>query len=272
MHGLLRLVACLALTACADRTPPEDDSDSDGSTAPPVGTTAAPDDPTGDDSASGDTASGDSTAGDTGGGVPGVHAGACKPVEGNTCPMGHTCCSDDPATIQGLLPNYFDPGTIDDEIGTPLFSADNNDFSDWGFCIETGGFPSPLSNGCPVPCDPRWTLEQRVDICGGSQCCPFTAVDPGKDCILDPDTGRWRTVNGGDILLKRTEWGDAHATNQDPQLESCKLLAGGDQNALTDCVRQLGVADRRGYCFSGECPCVEDLCDQKNPDWVPRCP
>lgn len=271
MHGLLRLVACLALTACIDRTTPEDDSDSGSSTAP--GTTVAPDDPTTaqpttGDSATGDTAdTADSTTAD---GVPGVHAGACKPVLGNTCPMGHTCCSDDPAAL-GALPNYFNPDVVDDPFGPPLFSDVNNDRSYWGFCIETGGFPSPLSNGCPVPCDPHWILEDRVLICGGSQCCPFTAVDPSKDCILDPQTSRWRTVNGSDVLLKRSEWGDAHATNQDPQLESCTQLAAGDENAMIDCVGKLGVADRRGYCFSGECPCVEDVCDQKNPDYVPRC-
>ncbi|MFY0538139.1 hypothetical protein [Nannocystis pusilla] len=272
MHGLLRLVACLALTACADPKTPEDDSDSGSSTAPTAGTTVTPDDPTTAGPTTADSTTGTPTTGDstTGDGVPGVHAGACKPVDGNTCPTGHTCCSDDPAAL-GALPNYFNPDVVDDQFGPPLFSAENNDLSHWGYCIETGGFPSPLSNGCPVPCDPHWNLEERVLICGGSQCCPFTAVDVNKDCILDPDTGRWRTVNGSDVLLKRSEWGDAHATNQDPQLESCKQLAAGDENAMIDCVRKLAVADRRGYCFSGECPCVEDVCAQKNPDYVPRC-
>ncbi|WAS93218.1 hypothetical protein [Nannocystis punicea] len=265
MHGLFRVVACLALTACVDRTSPEDDSDSGGSAAPPASTTAMP-----DDSATGGPTE-DSTAGSTGDDVPGAHDGACKPVEGNTCPTGHTCCSDDPATIQGLLPNYFKDGVIDDEVGTPLFSDDNNDLSYWGYCIETGGFPSPLSNGCPVPCNPTWTVERRLQICGGSQCCPFTAVDPAKDCIQDPQSGRWRTVRGADISAKLTGWGTAHATNQDPFADSCKLFAGADQNALLDCISQLGVADQRGYCFTGECPCVEDVCDQKNPDYVPRC-
>lgn len=268
MHGLLRLVPCLALTACIERAPASEDSDSGGSTTSPVSTTAATDDSASggtDDSASGGT---DDAATD---GVSGAHAGPCKPIEGNDCPTGHVCCSDDPATVQGLLPNYFNKGVVDDQIGTPLFSDANNDRSYWGYCIDTSEFVSPLGNGCPVPCNPTWTSEQNSTICGGSRCCPFTAVDPAKDCVVDPDSGRWRTVRGADFLNELTGWGNGHTTHQDPFLESCELLADGDEDARVDCIRQLGVADQRGYCFALDCPCVEDVCDQKNPDYVPRC-
>ncbi|MBZ5709676.1 hypothetical protein [Nannocystis pusilla] len=278
MHGLLRRVSCLlpccVLIGCTDRATPGDTDKDDTTTATTtttVGTLELPSTtaPTTTDPTT--TAAPTSTTGD---GVPGVHAGACKPIDGDAgCPAEHVCCSDDPATSQGRLPNYWQDGKVDDVFGNPLFSSINNELSHWGFCIDVGEFPSPFANGCPVPCNPTWTFEERIIVCGGDAgCCPFTAVDPAKDCIRDPDTGRWRTARGQDVIDKLTPWGAELATNQDPFANSCTKLANGDQAALLDCIRQLGVADQRGYCFTGECPCVEDVCDQKNPDYLPRCP
>lgn len=276
MHGLLRrfscLLPCCVLIACTDRATGDTDNDntSTSTTTSTVGTlevtsTTAP--------TTTDPTTGPTPTSTTGDGLPGVHAGACKPIDGDVgCPAEHVCCSDDPATSQGRLPNYWEDGKVDDVFGNPLFSSINNELSHWGFCIDVGEFPSPFANGCPIPCNPTWSEDQLAPICQGSQCCPFTAVDPAKDCILDPDTGRWRTARGQDVIDKLTGWGDELATNQDPFADSCTKLANGDQDALIDCIRQLGVADQRGYCFADPCPCVEDVCDQKNPDWVPRCP
>lgn len=203
-------------------------------------------------------------------------SGFCNPAARapGACPADYVCCSDDPATTKGRLPNYFN-GKNDDQYGVPIFSGNNNVLSYSGQCVGTGGFASPFTTGCAVPCNPTWTEAQRQLICGaGSVCCPFQALDPARDCVIDPDTNRWRAVRGTDIPALST-WGKQHTTNQDPQGQSCALFASGgggapDMMALADCYAQLSVADQRGFCYA-ECPCFEDLCDQKNPGWVPRC-
>ena len=201
-------------------------------------------------------------------------SGFCRPQaqDPGACPADYICCSDDPATTKGRLPDYIN-GTLDDLHGLPIFSADNNVLSYSGQCVLPD-FPTPLANGCPVPCNPTWSPAQQVEVCGaGLACCSFQAVDPEKDCVLDPETSRWRSVRGTDIP-ELSPWGPAHATNQDPEGMSCALFAGGggDPNpqVLADCYAQLTVADRRGFCYVS-CACEEDLCDMKNADWVPRC-
>ena len=90
--------------------------------------------------------------------------------------------------------------------------------------------------------------------------------------MIDPINNKWRSVRGTDIPTLSI-WGDLHTTNQDPYGTSCQTFAGGlmpDQDILADCYAQLTVADRRGFCYQS-CPCYEDLCDQKNPGWTPRC-
>ncbi len=204
-------------------------------------------------------------------------SGFCSPAASNpnACPTNYICCSDDPASTRGRLPNYFTPGTNDDVYGVPIFSANNNALSYSGQCVDVGEFVSPFMSGCPVPCNPTWGQEQKDVICGlGSTCCPFQQIDPVKDCVLDPKTNRWRSVVGTDIGTLST-WGAQHTTNQDPTGVSCNLFAspGGMQpnmEVLKDCYDQLTVADRRGFCYQ-DCPCYEDLCDQKNPDFTPRC-
>ncbi len=254
----MRIVAVVVvlLGACVDRTP-GDGSTGTGTSASSTGNAADPSNPMEDPTTDGlDTV-----------------AGVCKPVAAS-CPADYVCCSDDPATTLGRLPNYFN-GQIDGTYGVPIFSGANNALSYSGQCVDVGGFPSPFTTGCPVPCNPTWAPAQVAEFCGPeATCCPFRALDPIKDCVLDSNTNLWRAVRGSDIPMLTT-WGDKHTTNQDPQGTSCTLFASGgggpvDAAALADCYAQLNVADQRGFC-SATCPCYEDLCDQKNPGWVPRC-
>ena len=213
---------------------------------------------------------------------PGNPAGVCDPSADSVCPTDYKCCSDDPATIGGKTPNFFNQGVVDDEYGVPIFSGNNNPLSTWGRCVETGGFASPFANGCPVPCNPTWEPARLTEICGtSSTCCSFTQLDPAKDCVIDPDTQRWRAVTGKDIGKNFNgipeSWGDLHTTNQDPYGSNCMLFSspGGvlSQAAFDDCIDQLSVADQRGFCYApDQCPCTEDLCAQKNPDYVAKCP
>jgi len=195
----------------------------------------------------------------------------CAPVDGDVdCVEGQVCCSDDPAVLGGRMPNYAS-GVDNDVFGPPLFSADYNELSHSGVCMVPYQWPwVTLLDGCPLPCNPTWAEDRLNAFCGPDYaCCSFAVVDPAKDCVIDPDTQRWRAVTGADIPAL-TSWGDAHATNQDPDLAGCMQHASGDDGVLADCLRQLSVADQRGFCLEA-CPCVEDLCDAKNPGWTPRC-
>lgn len=203
----------------------------------------------------------------------------CNPASDPECPESETCCSDDPATTEGRLPNYFQNMKVDAKYGVPIFSGLNNPLSSSGMCVATGSFPSPFANGCPVPCNPTWDAGKRDAICGvGSLCCQMQELDPVKDCVLDPVENKWRAVTGNDIgpPPKLTTWGNAHTTNQDPLGKSCNLFASGgtggapDPTALADCYKQLTVANQRGFCYK-TCPCIEDVCDMKNATFAPRC-
>ncbi|MBA3549855.1 MAG: hypothetical protein H0T76_25530 [Nannocystis sp.] len=245
-------ISLVLMMACTDRATIDSDA-STGTTAP--GTTGEPTGPT--------TGELDNPA------------GFCQPQAQDpaACPADYICCSDDPATVQGRLPNYYNQ-QVNEQYGVPIFSAMNNVLSYSGQCVDVGEFPSPLASGCPVPCNPTWSASQQDIICGaGTACCSFQLVDPNKDCVLDPDTSRWRSVRGTDIPAL-TKWGATHTTNQDPEGKSCTLFATGgvdpDPMVLADCFKQLTVADQRGFCYAS-CPCQEDLCDMKNVGWVPRC-
>ncbi len=200
----------------------------------------------------------------------------CNPAEAlaagdSGCPNKEFCCSDDPATVGGKVPNYYKDGVNDAKYGTPLFSDLNNSLSTQGLCVELGGFDSPLVTGCPVPCNPAWDAGRISEICGTAQCCQTQELDATKDCIMGGD-GRWHAASGADILAGLTKWGPAHSTNQDPNAAGCTIFAGGSGNpAYTDCLGQLSTAGQRGFCYSLGCPCVEDVCDMKNADWKPRC-
>jgi hypothetical protein len=269
-----RLALALLLAACG---PDKADTDDDATDTPAVtdgsADTTEPPPPTSSEPTTAD----DSTTEED----PGNPAGVCDPSADSLCPTDYVCCSDDPATVGGKTPNFF-TNQNNDEYGAPIFSGNNNPLSTWGRCVAIGGFASPFASGCPVPCNPTWEPTRTQEICGVTAiCCPFTQLDPAKDCVIDPDTQRWRAVTGKDIGMSfngvQETWGDLHTTNQDPTGASCMLFASGgggfNQAAFEDCIDQLSVADQRGFCYSPDgCPCTEDLCDQKNPDYVPKCP
>lgn len=202
------------------------------------------------------------------------------PKDEADCPDDQKCCSDDPASTGGKIPNYFKPTTVDATYGTPLFSGNNNPLSTSGMCVKTGGFPSPFPSGCPIPCDPTWDVKVQTEICGDpamSKCCQMQELDPNKDCVLDNNV--WRAVTGADIGTEfsgvRETWGPLHSTNQDPDGLGCMAFAAGggtfSEAALNDCLDQLTVANRRGFCYAPtECPCIEDVCALKN-GAAPKC-
>ena len=198
----------------------------------------------------------------------------CSPAGDDGCPDDQKCCSDDPAATNGRYPNYFMMGADTPEYGPPIFSGNNNPLSTSGMCVKTGGFTSPFPNGCPVPCNPTWGADKLAEFCGTSKCCQMQELDATKDCIMEAD-GTWRAVTGHDIGTY-TNWGNVHATNQDPIGDNCKVFASGggtlNQDAFDDCIAQLTVANQRGFCYDPtKCPCIEDVCAMKNADYVPKC-
>ncbi len=254
------LLCTLLLVACGPGKADDGESES-SSTSDATDTTGDPSTPT------------TPTTGDV---VEENPAGLCNPNADTVCPTDYICCSDDPATTEGRVPNYFNPQVLDEKYGSPIFSGNNNPLSHWGQCVEVGGFASPFASGCPVPCNPTWDPGTLAEICGTAVCCPFTMLDPNKDCVIDPQSGMWRAVTGHDIPAL-TNWGGMHTTNQDPVGASCTIFASGggplNQAAFDDCIAQLTVADQRGFCYDpAMCPCYEDLCAMKNPGYVLRCP
>lgn len=197
----------------------------------------------------------------------------CAPNDAeDACPDGYTCCSDDPATVGGKLPAYRAGQASDPDFGVALFSDNNNPLGNQGLCTDISQIVNPLNNGCPVPCNPTWEPGQISEVCGGAVCCQTEELDPMKDCVLDPVTSRWRAVSGKDVP-GLTQWGNAHATNQDPNATGCQMFAGTADFAnatLADCVSQLSVANQRGFC-NAVCPCVEDRCELLNPGAAPKC-
>ncbi len=189
------------------------------------------------------------------------------------------CCSDDPASVGGGTPNY-EPG-LPVEAGAPYFAGANNDEGSWGLCVRTGDFSSGMGlempAGCPVACNPTWGIEEANQVCGvGMSCCQTQELQP-EDCIEDTD-GVWRPVVGADLLAGRTDWApQRHATHQDPGADACAELAGSREGeAFESCVRELGVADQRGFCLAAPadgCPLAApgyfDACEQINMGLIP---
>ncbi len=200
----------------------------------------------------------------------------CNPsANGGLCPESEVCCSDDPATIGGRVPNYYEPTRLDDIYDVPIFSGANNTLSSSGMCIDVAGLPAmPFVNRCPVPCNPTWSAAEHNRVCGEmSFCCQTQELDPVLDCVNVE--GKWRAVTGADIGVQSdgkviTNWGDLHTTNQDPFGENCTLFSSGNNDVKEDCFDQLSVANQRGFCKES-CPCVEDVCDMKNPGYIPKC-
>jgi hypothetical protein len=188
-----------------------------------------------------------------------------------------TCCSDDPAAVGGELPAYQGKD-IDGNI--PYFADVNNAVGTWGMCVRTGDIPAgsglQTPSNCPIPCNPTWDDTQRQEVCGaGRQCCQTVELQP-EDCIMDDD-GTWRPVRGTDIGLGTNWANEQHATHQDPGGVGCSTFADSPSDAWEDCVRQLGVADQRGFCMAltaGQvCPAAApgylDACEQINMGIIP---
>lgn len=213
-----------------------------------------------------------------GGGPPGPlgFPPPCRPLsdEGTN---GYRCCSDDPATLDGLLPAYEGKGI---EGSLPSFSGNNNALSAWGMCVDVsqlaglGGLTEAAAADCPIPCNPTWDQSSVDEVCGaGRTCCQTVELQP-EDCVVDQVTGLYRPVTGEDIPAL-TQWKPSdHATHQDPNGSRCLALANGDSQSETfaGCVRELSVADQRGFCMAlspGQaCPHTQpsyvDACEQLN--------
>jgi hypothetical protein len=167
------------------------------------------------------------------------------------------CCADDPAAVGGELPASGScVRTADISFGSGLVRAE----------VES----------CPIPCNPTWDAGSIAAVCGASRvCCQTQELQP-KDCILDGDA--WRPVAGADIPAHSDWTPDSHETHQDPSGTGCTTFAGGqDASAFEDCVRQLSVADQRGYCMALQpnefCPHTDasyiDACTQINMGLIP---
>ncbi|MEM6994462.1 MAG: hypothetical protein AAF721_28360 [Myxococcota bacterium] len=207
----------------------------------------------------------------------------CDPGQPKSCPETHFCCSDDPASEGGALPNYANkeiPGAR-----TPYFSGVNNALGTQGMCVDRESVPRGAgllevsALDCPIPCNPTWSDEDIDIVCGEARhCCQTAPLEP-EDCVLVD--GQWRAVSGLDIAVQNedgtvvTDWKfGSHRTHQDPGGEACLQLAGSDTTSdiYLDCVRQLTVADQRGFCIgldpgqtcATQQPGFADACAQLN--------
>jgi hypothetical protein len=206
---------------------------------------------------------------------------ACNPRSSGVSDSGHRCCSSDPATADGRLPAYV--GKDIDDASPPLYADAANAAGTWGMCVRTSEIPDETSlrsgaaEGCPIPCNPTWSADQVTEVCGsnGAVCCQAFELG-ARDCVQD--AGTWRPVTGADIgnpdVVPTTAWNNAsHDTHQDPSGTVCLAASGGEfDDAFTECIRHLGVADQRGFCMflsAGEqcgaaAPSYVDACEAKN--------
>ncbi len=201
---------------------------------------------------------------------------ACDPRQSGSA-NGYHCCSTDPATADGDLPAYEGK---DIDGSTPLYADAANDEGTWGMCVHVADIPigagllSDAAMNCPIPCDPQWSDDDVSTVCGqGRVCCQVLELK-AADCVQD--NGVWRAVTGEDIgsldISPATNWSnDAHETHQDPNGTVCSHEFPDSQEDFIQCVRQLGVADRRGYCMNlgdGQCPGraadYVDVCEAMN--------
>ncbi len=209
-----------------------------------------------------------------GGGPPGAlgYPLGCAP---NSDPgiNGYRCCSTDPAAVGGAPPNYQHKNIPNSD--TPYFSGDNNDLSAFGQCIRVGdlagqGLIEMAATNCPIPCNPTWPEDIIDDVCGLARvCCQVRELEP-EDCIIDPNTGLYRPVDGDDIGVSTVWRPSDHATHQDVNGSTCLALAGGDASSpvFQDCIRQLSVADQRGFCMSLN---AGQSCPADQPTYINAC-
>ena len=161
--------------------------------------------------------------------------------------------------------------------GEPYFSGNNNALGTSGMCVRVDdiqgqGLIEIAAANCPIPCNPTWPADWIDDVCGSARVCCQTVALEQNDCVNDG--GGFRPVTGEDIGTL-TDWRPAaHSTHQDPNGDGCIGLAGGNTNSSTfqDCVRQLSVANQRGFCMSlgpgqacpTEQPTFIDACEALN--------
>lgn len=196
----------------------------------------------------------------------------CDPQQENNCPETHFCCSDDPAAAEGKKPSYSGKNISDS--ATPYFSGDNNNLSRSGMCVRVDdiagqGLIEPFAVNCPIPCNPTWDEAWIDDVCGPARvCCQTVALDP-KDCINDGSM--FRPATGEDIIAMRSAWRpNDHETHQDPNGAGCLALAMGNNQSpvFEDCIRQLSVADQRGFCMALQ---LNEACPTDQPTFIDAC-
>lgn len=206
-------------------------------------------------------------------GVLGFPTYACNPrTSGNA--NGYRCCSTDPATANGELPAYEGKGITG---SPPLYADASNDQGTWGMCVHVADIPvdsgllTDEAMNCPIPCDPQWPDDDVSAVCGLSRaCCQVLELQP-KDCVQED--GVWRAVTGEDIgnaaITPMTVWTPtSHETHQDPNGVVCTQMFADFHEDFAECVRHLGVANRRGYCLALE-PGAQ--CPDRADDYVDAC-
>ncbi|MBL4684000.1 MAG: hypothetical protein JKY37_05380 [Nannocystaceae bacterium] len=198
----------------------------------------------------------------------------CNPRQSDNCPETHYCCADDPAAVDGLLPNY-----LQKDIGnssSPYFSGVNNGLGTSGMCVNRDDIPTgsgllePIAANCPIPCNPTWVRDEIDIVCGATRVCCQTGQLEAADCVRDDEGEPYRPVNGADIG-GLTDWNAAaHATHQDAAGIECTGIAMGDQtsDAFLNCIAQLTVADQRGFCMALE---AGQVCPTEKPTYVDAC-
>lgn len=177
---------------------------------------------------------------------------------------GQSCCSDDPAAANGLLPSYA-ATPPDGGAGEPLFAELRNDLAAFGQCRVGEIEEMHVFDTCIRPCNPLWPAEDVVAVCGHGQpfmsCCQSVPTVLA-DCVTVD--GVSRAVRGSDMAAPE-DWVVAEpGTRQDPELTGCRDWAttenGFDDTRFRDCVSQLTSADQRGFCIPVEtCPSNEEI-------------
>jgi hypothetical protein len=214
----------------------------------------------------------------------------CNPRQPDNCPESHFCCSDDPSTAKdGSLPAY-EGKNITGTTATPLYADAANRAGTSGMCVNRDEIPagfgllSAAAANCPIPCNPTWSEGSIEAVCGEGRVCCQTVEVGDKDCVLPDGETQWRPVSGADIggdapVSPKTNWNAvAHETHQDPNGSVCAATAGcsgqtcqGDA-VFSECIRQLTVANQRGFCMFLEagqgCPTTaatyQDACERKS--------
>jgi hypothetical protein len=161
-----------------------------------------------------------------------------------------------------------------------MFSGLFNTLGTSGMCIKSGAVGQSgllTAPGCPVPCNPTWDPTDINSVCGGSGflCCQTTELSE-NDCVYDQPNDCVRPVTGADFYADLTTWATSqHTTHQGPNGKSCErfLTSIGDTSgaAFEGCVRQLSVADQRGFCLKQDIANNVTACPADSPEFFDAC-